>query len=163
MCNATHPFPSAGVHPVVIKPPSPSLVTLTNPLSQNSPLTLCSLDSPCYFPSLSVIAPPSDSPGRFFIYLRYLALSHSLFSFVFYSIMVATRSKNKSAHPAAPVMTRAAKKKAGIPTKPRPKKTTNKETIRELQARLAALEDPDREPFSKEPLVRVSITITCRC
>lgn len=68
--------------------------------------------------------------------------------------MVATRSRNKATHPAAPVMTEAAKKKAGIKVKPRKKKTTKKATIKELQARLAALEDPDGEPFSKEPLVR---------
>ena len=72
--------------------------------------------------------------------------------------MVSTRAKNQHQHPAAPVMTKAAKVKAGIINpKKRPKKTTKDETIRELQARLAALEDPDGEPFSKEPLVRVPL------
>ena len=70
--------------------------------------------------------------------------------------MVSTRTKNKTTHPAAPVMTSAAKQKAGIPTKRRPKKVTKDDTIRELQARIAALESPGGEPFSKEPLVRVS-------
>lgn len=68
--------------------------------------------------------------------------------------MVSTRQKNKKAHPAAPVMTEAAKEKAGIPTKRRAKRVTKDDTIRELQARIAALETPGGEPFSKEPLVR---------
>ena len=68
--------------------------------------------------------------------------------------MVTARTKNKKAHLAAPVMTENAKKKAGIKAKPRKAKTTKKESIKELFARIAALEDPDGEPFSKEPLVR---------
>ena len=68
--------------------------------------------------------------------------------------MVSTRPKNKKAHPAAPVMSEAAKQKAGIPTKKRAKKVTKDDTIRELKARLAALENPGGELFSKEPLVR---------
>ena len=67
--------------------------------------------------------------------------------------MVSTRTKNKLAHPAAPVMTEAAKQKAGIKTKRRPKKATKDETIRELQAQIAALKNPGEESFSKEPLV----------
>jgi len=70
--------------------------------------------------------------------------------------MVDTRRKNRLAHPAAPVMTEAAKQKAGIKTKRRAKKgTKDADTIRELQARIAALENADEETFSKEPLVRV--------
>ena len=71
-------------------------------------------------------------------------------------MVAATRKKNKTTHPAAPVMSEAAKQKAGIPTKRRQKKVTKDETIRELQARIAALETPGGEPFSKEPLVRTS-------
>lgn len=54
-------------------------------------------------------------------------------------------------------MTEAAKIKAGIPTtKRRGKKPTKDEQIRELQARLTALENPDEAAtVSKEPLVRI--------
>lgn len=71
-----------------------------------------------------------------------------------HSTMVSTRPKNKNAHPAAPVMTKAAKEKAGIKTKPTQRRITKDQTIRELQARIAALENPDEGEFSKEPLVR---------
>ena len=71
--------------------------------------------------------------------------------------MVATHTKNKTTHPAAPVMTEAAKQKVGIPTKKRAKRVTKDETIRELKAKLASLETPGAEPFSKEPLVRTLI------
>ena len=69
--------------------------------------------------------------------------------------MVGTRTKNKSTHPAAPVMTDAARIKAGIPpAKRRTKKMTKDEQIRELQARLAATEYPDEATVvSKDPLV----------
>ena len=69
--------------------------------------------------------------------------------------MVGTRPKNKNAHPAAPVMTEAAKTRAGIPSaKRRTKKPTKDEQIRELEARLAAFEHPDETTaISKEPLV----------
>jgi len=67
--------------------------------------------------------------------------------------MVSTRPKNKGTHPAAPVMTAAAKQKVGIPVKRRAKKVTKDDTIRELKARIASLESPGGEPFSKEPLV----------
>ena len=90
----------------------------------------------------------------FFIYPCSRALQHSLALFLSHPTMVSTRPKNKKAHPAAPVMSNAAKVKAGIPTKKRPKRTTKDDTIRELQAQIAALKDPSGEPFSKEPLVR---------
>lgn len=69
--------------------------------------------------------------------------------------MVGTRSNNKNVHPAAPLMTEAARVKAGIPSgKRRAKKVTKDERIRELQARLAAAENPHEAPaVSKEPLV----------
>ena len=69
--------------------------------------------------------------------------------------MVGTRPKNKGAHPGAPVMSDAAKVKAGIkPAKRRTKKPTKDEQIRQLQARLNALENPDQTvPISNEPLV----------
>lgn len=68
-------------------------------------------------------------------------------------MVASTCAKNKFAHPAAPVMTKAAKQKAGIKTKQCPKKKMKDEMIRELQAQLAALVNPDKESFSKEPLV----------
>lgn len=71
-------------------------------------------------------------------------------------MVASTRAQNKLAHPAAPVMTNAAKKKAGIKTQRRSKKLTKDDTIRELHARIAALEGPDEETFSKEPLVCIS-------
>jgi hypothetical protein len=70
--------------------------------------------------------------------------------------MVSTRPQNKLARPAAVVMTKAAKQKAGIKSKRPSKKPTKDETIRELRAQIAALENPDEETFSKEPLVRIS-------
>ena len=70
--------------------------------------------------------------------------------------MVSTRPKNKTTHPAAPVMTEAPKRKAGIKTKQRPKRATKDKTIWELRARLAAMEDPAAESFSKDPLVHAT-------
>jgi hypothetical protein len=92
-----------------------------------------------------------------FIYLCRPALSSSThFQPLSQPVMVAsTRPKNKLAHPAAPVMTETAKRKAGIKTNRRPKKPTKDETIRLLQAQIAALENPHEESFSKEPLVCV--------
>ena len=68
-------------------------------------------------------------------------------------MVASTRAKNKLAHPAAPVMTETAKRKAGIKMKRRSKKMTKDDTIRELQAQLAALQNPNEASFSKEPLV----------
>ena len=70
----------------------------------------------------------------------------------------ATRQKNKTKHPGAPVMTVAAQRKAGIKAAPhpKPKKVPMAETIRELRAQIAVFENPDEETFSKEPLVRSS-------
>jgi hypothetical protein len=70
-------------------------------------------------------------------------------------MVASTRAKNKHTHPAAPVMTEAAKKKAGIKTNRRQKRVTKDETIRLLQAQIAALENPNEESFLKEPLVSV--------
>lgn len=71
--------------------------------------------------------------------------------------MVGTHLKNKNAHPAAPVITEAAKVKAGIPSTQRcTKRQTKDERIRELQAHLDALENPlvdETTVVSKEPLV----------
>lgn len=68
--------------------------------------------------------------------------------------MVGTRLKNKTTHPAAPVMSQAAKIRAGVPTKRQNKKVTKDEKIRLLEARLAALEHPDdTATISKDPLV----------
>ena len=69
--------------------------------------------------------------------------------------MAKTHAKNKTTNPGAPVMTEAAKIKAGIPVKPCPKKQTQANQIRELEARLAAFKRPDEVTtiVSKEPLV----------
>jgi len=69
------------------------------------------------------------------------------------TMVASTRPKNKITHPAAPVMTEAAKQKAGIKTKRRSRKATKDETIWELQAHITMLENPGEEMFSKEPLV----------
>ncbi|KAF9783793.1 hypothetical protein BJ322DRAFT_1109639 [Thelephora terrestris] len=70
--------------------------------------------------------------------------------------MVSTRIKNKDARPGAPVMTEAAKIKAGIPSaKRQSKKPSKAEQIRILEARIAAFENPDDDdtmPISQEPL-----------
>ena len=67
---------------------------------------------------------------------------------------VKTRSQNKSARPAAPVMTEGAKVKAGIqPAKPRCKGKTKDAKIRGLKVRIAELEHPDDPHPSREPLV----------
>ena len=67
----------------------------------------------------------------------------------------ATRTKNKTKHPAVPVMTPAAQRKAGIKAAPppKPKKVTKDQTVRELKVHIATLENPNEETFSKEPLV----------
>lgn len=76
-----------------------------------------------------------------------------------------TRVKNKTAHPAAPVMSEASKVKAGIaPAKPRAKRMTKDAMIQELEAWIAQLERPDESHPSKEPLVRVSpFLVRVRC
>ncbi|KAF9787362.1 hypothetical protein BJ322DRAFT_1017299 [Thelephora terrestris] len=67
--------------------------------------------------------------------------------------MAGTRAKNKDTHPAAPVMTTAAKIRAGIPTTKRQKKATKDDKIRALEARLAAFEQPDDAvAISQDPL-----------
>lgn len=68
--------------------------------------------------------------------------------------MVATHAKNKTTHPAAPVMSDNAKIKAGILTKRHSKKGTKDDTIWALEARIASSENPGGEQFTKEPLVR---------
>ena len=149
-----HPLtPLCSVALTLSPPPNPSFCSH---LSSHS----CSCLSPH---SCSCLSPQSCSR---FLPLSLLAISfHSLiylcssalstrFQLSSYPTMVATtRPKNKLKHPAAPVMTPAEKEKAGIKTKRRPKKVTKDETIRELLARLAALENPIDEPFSKDPLV----------
>ncbi|KAF9780981.1 hypothetical protein BJ322DRAFT_1112370 [Thelephora terrestris] len=72
----------------------------------------------------------------------------------YFFIMAGTRAKNKTARPAAPVMTNATKIKAGIPTaKRQTKKISKADQIRELKAHLATFEHPDdSDSVSKEPL-----------
>lgn len=69
--------------------------------------------------------------------------------------MVGTRKQNKDAHPAAPVMSKSAKIKAGItPAPPRNKRQTKDEQTCMLQARVDSLEHPDEAVvISKDPLV----------
>ena len=94
-----------------------------------------------------------------FIYLcSALPLSTHSRSLSHLTMVATTRPKNKLSHPAAPVMTQVAKKKAGIKVKQRPKKATKDDTIQELRARITTLENPDEGPFSKEPLVCIQIS-----
>ena len=88
--------------------------------------------------------------------LSYLFVPFGIPVHSFISTMVSTRPKNKNTHPAAPVMSKAAKRKAGIETKQRPKWVTKDDTIRELTAHIYALENPSEESFSKEPLVCIA-------
>ena len=75
-------------------------------------------------------------------------------------MVASTRAKNKLAHPAAPVMTEAAKQKAGIKAKRRSNRgPTKDEKIRALEAKLDALENPHQGSFSKEPLVRILFSL----
>lgn len=69
--------------------------------------------------------------------------------------MVGTRKQNKTTHPAAPVMSKSAKIRAGIaPELSRSKKQTKDEQIRTLKARLDALENLDETAtVSRDPLV----------
>lgn len=85
--------------------------------------------------------------------LCYLAPHSTLFHSISHSIMVTTRTKNKHSHPAAPVMTKAAKEKAGIKTQAHHPRVTKDEKIWALEARLAAFENPQEESFTNEPLV----------
>ena len=57
-------------------------------------------------------------------------------------------------------MTEAAKRKAGIKAKRPSKRATKDETIRQLQAELDALRNPNEESFSKEPLVCIPFLYT---
>lgn len=132
--STVHPHSSPGADRASIKPCTDSTDALTHPLLRNLP---------------SILFSP-NSPNHPLIY--YLTPLLTLF-FIFHSPMVATRPKNKLSHPAAPVMTRTAKEKAGIKVKPRKKRVTKDETIRQLQARIAAMENPDEESPSREPLV----------
>ena len=71
---------------------------------------------------------------------------------------VKTRSQNRSARPAAPVITEGAKVKAGIqPAKPCRKGKTKDAEIRGLKVRIAELEHPDDPHPSREPLVCVTL------
>ena len=90
-------FPSMRIHPAVIKRSH----TLSSGLIYPSP--------PEFTLTLRSPSPPSCHS---FIYLCYLAPLLALSLCIFYSTMVSTRLKNKTSHPAAPVMTTAAKKKA---------------------------------------------------
>lgn len=91
--------------------------------------------------------------------LCYLAHHPTRLHLISRTTMVETRTKNKLSHPAAPVMTRAAKEKAGIKTQARRSRVTKDEKIRALEARLAAFENPQEESFSNEPLVRSLIRL----
>ena len=73
--------------------------------------------------------------------------------------MVQTRKKNKSTRPAAPVMSKVAKVKAGIPTSTRRARAPTKdEQIRALQAQVIALQNPDEAAaISRDPLVSWTI------
>lgn len=74
-----------------------------------------------------------------------------------------TRSRNKNTHPAAPVMTKAAKVKAGIdPDKPQKKRLTKDARIHELEDEVARLKRPNDPHPSKEPLVSIPLFVLCK-
>ena len=54
-------------------------------------------------------------------------------------------------------MTNAAKKKAGIKVKPLPKRVTINDKLRWIEAKIAVMENPDKEMPSKEPLVCIPL------
>jgi hypothetical protein len=104
------------------------------------------------------------SPIRLIAHLSICAFRHLPSTFIptkslVYPMVASTRAKNKNKHPAAPVMTEAAKRKAGIKAKQQPKKKTKDQTIRELRAQIAFLKNPEEESYSKEPLVSTATDI----
>jgi len=113
--NAIHPRFSLGVNSTSIKLRCARLVALNYPLPTKPPTPH----------SLNLF-------DRSYITPCYPALSPTPFLFMFHPTMVSTRPKTKTAHPAAPVMTTAAKQKAGIKTVQRRKRVTKGKTIREL-------------------------------
>ena len=106
-----------------------------------------------FFTRHTVLIPHLLNLGNFIIYPCSQALQRSLFLLISYPTMVGTRMKNKTTHPAAIVMSKAVKEKASIPMKKCTKWVTKDNTIRELQAQIAKLENPAGPLFSKEPLV----------
>ena len=75
--------------------------------------------TPIYPPPFLILpstSHPPDPPPIPLIYLCYLqALFHALSCFTIYHTMVSTCAKNQHQHPAAPVMMKATKVKAGVP------------------------------------------------
>ena len=106
--------------------------------------------------------PPSPHP---FVSISISPIIYSIFHLLFFrttahslvAITVAeTRCRNESAHPAAPVMTKATKVKAGInPAKPCKKRMTKEARICELKEEVVWLKHLDDAHPSKEPLVSV--------
>ena len=136
-CNAGHPCFPIRVNSVNIKQPYVPMVALIYPPPLDLLFALCSPNLPCHsfithYPTLT----PTPS----------LLIFHS-------TMVISTCTKIKLACPAAPVMNKATKQKAGNKTKPPKKWVTKEATIKELQAHLTALDNPDEVSFSKEPLV----------
>ena len=117
-------------------------------------------------PSLILSTP--HPPGLLHVHLIYPCYLLALFPTLFYLVLlynvmpVSTRPRNRHVHPAAPVMTDAARERAGIQPKRRSRRITKNETIRRLQAQIHTLENLDGESFSNEPLVRSTLP-TWRC
>ena len=86
----------------------------------------------------------------------------TLFFLVSYLTMVNTHIKNKVTHLAAPVMTKAAKEKAGIQPKC-PKRLMKAKTIWQLQTCIAALENPNKESPSQKPLLCTMVILSLTC
>ena len=131
--------PFTRVRPTDIKAPHTPTVVSTHQPFLITPFTLC----------------PSISLHVFLIYLCYLLALFPVHSFIISNhTMVKTRVTNSLRHPAAPIMTNAAKAKAGIKHKQPKKKVMQKERIQQLEARINKLESGDGELSSKKPLVR---------
>ena len=130
-----------------------SFSAVHNVIRSLSAVGVCPASTKTPHSSTSMVIPTHLLSNPPLIYLCTETHRLTLSPFTSNPTMVSTRTKNKDAHPATPVMTKAAKRKAGIKTKQCTKKVTKDETIRLLQARLTALENPDGESFSQEPLV----------
>ena len=108
---------------------------------------------PCSLLTHLLISPPLI-PSNFSLVIFNQDHAHSLSPT---TMVRQTWPKNKIAHPTAPVMSKAAKVKAGIiPAKPRSKRMMKDARIQELEAQIAQFENPNDPHPSKEPSVCAS-------
>jgi hypothetical protein len=118
-------------------------------------LLLASSPYPFAFLLTLYLHSPLIHPHSFLTYLHSTSVASQPFSI---TMDRRTRPQNKTARPAAVVMTEKAKVKAGIKqAKTHSKRPTKDAKIRALEARIAELEHPDDPHPSKEPLVSTSL------